>query len=69
MKGDWRWVGETRHGDYVVGWKGERLITFQQCSVDGSGRTGEAQGGWAGRGCHLHSKHFSARSGRNSGSG
>lgn len=26
MKGDWRWVGETRHGDYVVGWKRERLI-------------------------------------------
>lgn len=29
MKGDWRWVGEMRHGDYVVSsWKGERLLTF-----------------------------------------
>lgn len=26
MKGDWRWVGETSHGDYVVGSKGGRLI-------------------------------------------
>lgn len=26
MKGDWRWIGETRHGGYVVGWKGGRLM-------------------------------------------